>query len=197
GLITAVAAGTATITVTDPGTDAVKGKTLTVTVVVTKEMSGTEICHFTGKTPSLDNVKVTGNYSDSKGTVSYNGKDYDTCVKIESSTSITITPVADCKVTLMFDETSASKGLKIDGEKKTTDAKSTYSFNGTAGTTYTLTKGDVMNLFLIIFEKEGTGISTVETQQAGDTRRYNTAGQRIASPRRGQVYIQNGKKYVK
>ena len=139
-------------------------------------------------------MKVTGNYSDSKGTVSYNGKDYDTCVKIESSTSITITPVADCKVTLMFD--AAGKKLKIDGVQQTTDANNTYSFNGTAGKTYTLTKGDPMNLFLIIFEKEGTGISTVETQQAGDTRRYNTAGQRIASPRRGQVYIQNGKKYV-
>ena len=195
GLITAVAAGTATITVTDPGTDAVKGKTLTVSVVVTKEMSGTEICHFTGGAPSLDNVKVTGNYSTGKGTVTYNGKEYGTCVKIESSTSITITPVADCKVTLMFD--AASKKLKIDGVQQTTDANNTYSFNGTAGKTYTLTKGDSMNLFLIIFEKEGTGISTVETQQAGDTRRYNTAGQRIASPRRGQVYIQNGKKYVK
>ena len=195
GLITAVAAGTATITVTDPGTDAVKGKTITVTVVVTKEMSGTEICHFTGKKPSLDNVKVvTGNYSEKKS-VTYNGVTYGTCVKIKTETSITITPVADCKVSLIFD--AASKKLRIDGVQQTTDANNTYSFNGTAGKTYTLTKGDSMNLFLIIFEKEGTGISTVETQQAGDTRRYNTAGQRIASPRRGQVYIQNGKKYVK
>ena len=127
--------------------------------------------------------------------MTYNGKEYGTCVKMESSTSITITPVADCKVTLMFD--AAGKKLKIDGVQQTTDANNTYSFNGTAGKTYTLTKGESMNLFLIIFEKEGTGISTVETQQAGDTRRYNTAGQRIASPRRGQVYIQNGKKYVK
>ena len=44
---------------------------------------------------------------------------------------------------------------------------------------------------------EGTGISSVETETAGDTRRYNISGQRITSPRSGQVYIQNGKKYVK
>ena len=197
GLITAVGAGSATITVTDAGTDAIKGATLTVKVTVTKEMSGTEICSFdaSAKQPSMSNVVVTGNYSNSKGTVTYNGTTYTDCVKIESSTNITITPVADCKVTLIFDK--ASTGFKLDNETLTTDANAQYSFNGTAGTTYTLTKKDSMNLFLIVFEKVGTGISSVETETAGDTRRYNAAGQRIAAPRNGQVYIQNGKKYVK
>ena len=200
GLITAVAAGTATITITDAGTAEVKGAKLSVSVVVTKEMSGTEICSFNAstKSPSMSNVVVTGNYSNSKGTVTYNGQEYSDCVKMESSTNIAITPMADCKITLVFGTTDVSKRLKLDNTTFTTDANGMYSFNGTAGTTYTLTKGDSINLFLIIFEKNnGTGINEIETDNnANNSALYDIQGRRIVAPIKGQIYIVNGKKFI-
>lgn len=151
GEITAVAAGTATITITDAGNDNVKGKSLTVTVAVTKDMTGTVICHFTGNKPSSSMVTVvSGNYSNSKGTVTYNGTEYKYCVKMESGTVINITPSDDCKVTLIFDV--AGKKIKIDDTSITLDANGQYSFTAKGGTTYVLKKGDAINLFLIIFE---------------------------------------------
>ena len=200
GLITAVAAGTATITITDAGTAEVKGAKLSVSVVVTKEMSGTEICSFNAstKSPSMSNVVVTGNYSNSKGTVTYNGQEYSDCVKMESSTNIAITPMADCKITLVFGTSDVSKRLKLDNTTFTTDANGMYSFNGTAGTTYTLTKGDSINLFLIIFEKNnGTGINEIETDNnANNSALYDIQGRRIVAPVKGQIYIVNGKKFI-
>lgn len=163
GKITAIAQGNATITISDPGTSTVKGATLTVNVTVTEPTSGEEpdeptggedeepaedvICHFTDNSPSSDMVVVSGNIVNTKGTVTYDGKDYTYCTKIETDTKITITPTFDCDVTLVFD--LAGKRFKLDGTTYTTDKK--YTFAGTKGTTYTLTKGDAMNLFLIIF----------------------------------------------
>lgn len=166
GKITAVAAGTATITITDAGSATVKGGTKTVTVTVTaaetpgEEGGGNEpeqpapaeaiICHFTGNIPSSDMVTVvSGSYSNKKGTVTYDGTPYNNCVKMENATKITITPTFDCDITLIFD--AAGKNLKIGGTDYTTDANNQYNFEATAGTTYTLTKSDIMNLFLIVF----------------------------------------------
>lgn len=161
GEITGVAAGTTKVTVTDAGTENVKGGSVEITVTVESDNAGGDegdddptdgellICDFASNKPSSSMVKVAGNYSDVKGTVTYDGKDYTTCVKIETSTKITITPTLDCDVTLVFD--LAAKRLKLDGTACTTDGNKQYSFEGKANTTYTLTKGDAMNLFLVIF----------------------------------------------
>lgn len=113
------------------------------------------LCTFTGSQPSTPMVTVSGNYSTSKGTVTYDGQTYSTCVKMESSTVIYIHPTFDCTVTLVFD--LASKRLNLDGTTCTTDSDATYSFEATANTTYTLKKGDSMNLFLIVFTPKATG----------------------------------------
>lgn len=162
GKITAVAEGTATITITDAGSETVKGGSLTVAVTVTAQpgsgdddpedptASDEVVCHFTGKAISSDMVKkVVGSFSDSKGSVTYNDITYKICIKMESNTQITITPDFDCKITLVFD--LASKELKLDGTTYTTDANNLYTFIAKANTTYTLAKGDTMNLFLVIF----------------------------------------------
>lgn len=44
--------------------------------------------------------------------------------------------------------------------------------------------------------KVETGISDVKADEAKDGAIYNVAGQRIAAPAKGQIYIQNGKKYL-
>lgn len=44
--------------------------------------------------------------------------------------------------------------------------------------------------------KVETGISDVKADEAKNGAIYNVAGQRIAAPAKGQIYIQNGKKYL-
>lgn len=174
GLITAVATGTAIITVTDPGSTSTKGKSLTVNVTVTKDLTGKEICHFTNNTTSLDYVqKVAGNYSNGKGSVTYGDETYNNCLKMESSTNLTITPPSACKVTLVFGGSPAAAGqkFKLDGTSTTLDANGEYSFDATAGTTYTVTKESGINLFLIIFDAttSGGGEQGGGEQGGGDT----------------------------
>lgn len=196
GQITAVAAGSATITITDAGTDNVMGKTLTVTVAVTKDMTGTEVCDFTDKKPSSSMVDVSGNYSDSKGSVTYNGTEYKICVKMESKTSIKITPASDCKVTLVFyGDKSAGGNIYLNDTKTAVGSNGEYTFTATGGTTYELKKGDTMNLFLVIFEPVSTGINNIETASVNRAI-YSLDGRSIAEPQKGQLYIVNGKKYI-
>ena len=153
-----------------------------------------DICHFTDKKPSLAGITVTGNYSTSKGSVTYDEVEYSTCVKMESSTSITITPATDSRITLVFD--TPAKALKLNGAKQTTDASGQYSFDALGNTTYTLTKGDSINLFLIVIQKSSTtGVESVSLDNASAPE-YNIAGQRISNGKK-QIVIRNGKKVIK
>ena len=203
-VIAAPAAGetvTATFTIVAENQTSTKSYTINIKKGVDPStLPETEICYFTAstKSPSMSNVVVTGNYSTKKGTVTYNGQSYTDCVKMESSTNITVTPIADCKITLVFGTTEGSKRLKLNSTTFTTDANGMYSFDGTAGTTYTLTKGDSINLFLIIFEKNnGTGINEIETDNnANNSALYDIQGRRIVAPIKGQIYIVNGKKFI-
>lgn len=114
--------------------------------------TGAVVCSFTGNTPSSSQVVVTGNYSNSKGTVTYGGVEYSVCVKMESATQVVVTPVADCTVTFIFggSTSAANQKIKLDGEAVTLDANGQTTVDGTAGTAITLTKGDSINLFLIL-----------------------------------------------
>ena len=89
---------------------------------------------------------VSGNYSNSKGTVTYNGKSYSECLKIESSTKITFTLTEKVTMTFVFDV--ANSKIKIDGTSYTTDANGVCTVELAAGA-HTITKGDSMNLFYI------------------------------------------------
>ena len=115
------------------------------------------ICHFTGNTPSSSQVTVTGNYSDSKGSVTYGGTTYDICVKMESATEINVTPTASGNITLVFGGSTAASGKKVlvGSTKETVGSDGTYTFAGTAGTKYTIKKGDAINLFLVVFANGG------------------------------------------
>ncbi|MDE7349744.1 MAG: pectate lyase, partial [Muribaculaceae bacterium] len=107
------------------------------------------ICSFAGKAPSSNLVTVTGNYSTSKGTATYAGVSYNTCVKIESATSITVTPPQTMKMTLVFGDNETAN-IKINGSKVTAES-STYTTEISESTI--LTKADTRNLFLIVLEK--------------------------------------------
>ena len=176
--------------------------TKTYTINITKGVDPAtlpekDICHFIleTKSPSKSYVSVTGNYSNSKGSVTYDGETYTDCVKMESATQITITPPYDCTVTLVFGE--AGKRIKLNGEAQVTGADGRHSFAANASQQYLLTKGDVANLFLVILEKQtSTGISLLQPSATKGQAQYTIDGRRITSPRAGTVYISGGKKRI-
>jgi len=73
--------------------------------------------------------------------------------------------------------------------------------NVEAGREYLIIAGGQknLNLSMITFEADASGISTITTseQSVKNGAMYNLAGQRISAPVSGQIYIMNGKKYIK
>ena len=114
--------------------------------------SASEVCSFTGSKPSVSYVTVTGNYSTAKGSVTYGGTTYNTCVKMESSTKVVITLSAQSDVTFVFggSTSAASKQFKLNGTAYTLGSDGTLTKTLSAGT-YTITKSASINLFAIAF----------------------------------------------
>ena len=173
--IAAPAAGaTATAVFTVTNADAVMKYTIIIDKTqaepVTPDQPGLDgitIVYFESKTPVCDNADVStlikdvnANYSTSKGEVTYLGAKYAECMKMESATTFTLTPTANCTITLVFD--TPSKNVKVDGNKIKTDSNGLLAMNATAGTSYVITKGDSMNLFAIAFEPTATGITELK-----------------------------------
>ena len=117
----------------------------------TTDSSETVIVDFSSSASSNTSYVTvnTGNFSSSKGTATYNGTTYSTCLKMESSTDVTLTCPSACSVTLVFgDDETAS--FKLDGTAYT-GSGSTYTLSLDAGS-YTLTKNTTVNLYLVVFE---------------------------------------------
>ncbi len=93
-----------------------------------------------------DFYTVTGNYSNSKGKVTYNGTTYEECLKMETETRITFTLTEKVTMTFVFDV--ASKKFNVDGTSYTTDANGVCTVELAVGA-HTITKGDAINLFYI------------------------------------------------
>ncbi len=159
-------------------------------------IEGTQICHFSNNTPSLSMVKLaSGNYSNSKGSVSYNGTTYSNCIKMETATDIVITPTSNCTVTLIFGGSTAAGGkkIKLDDVSKTLDANGQFSFEAKANTAVHLKKGDGINLFLIVFKADETDLSDIILDSIKNLF-YNLNGQVVSRPEMNTFIIHNGKK---
>lgn len=171
GLITAVGAGKATITITDAGNDNVKGASKTVNVTVTKDMTGKSLVTFTfdGNTLSCSDTSLVDLVAaNGKGglSVAFGDQTLTAGAKMESSTQINITPSSDANVTLIFDV--AGKKFSLNGTNYTTDANAQYSFDGTGGTTYVLKKVDTsVNLVGVLFDF-GNGGNTGGGDEGGE-----------------------------
>ena len=87
---------------------------------------------------------ITGNLSDSKGTVNYGGLTLTQCLKIESSTNISFTTAKDATITLVFNNTFSGR-IKIDGNNYNVSA-GILQVQLSAGA-HTITKGDTANLY--------------------------------------------------
>ena len=114
---------------------------------------------------------ISGNYSESKGSVIYNGMTLTKCLKIETATSISFTCDTDSELTLVFNSNFAKK-IKIDGVK-------TAATNGivkvkVAKGTHTITKGDTTNLFYISVAPLGSQQETTTAAQETTTAAQET-----------------------
>ncbi len=111
---------------------------------------GTITCTFDKNgTPSNSFFTVVGNGSNSKGKATVDGKEYTTCLKIESATSVKFTLTDTRKMTLYFGDTETAS-IKINGTQISGTA-STYTQTLAAGN-YELTKDKSVNLFYIKIE---------------------------------------------
>ena len=106
--------------------------------------SGDLIHNFTldGTTSSF--YAITGNLSDTKGTVSYNGLTLTQCLKIESGTAISFTTTEDGTLTLVFNA-DFSGNIKINSASYTATS-GLLTLEIPAGS-YEITKADVANLY--------------------------------------------------
>ena len=116
-------------------------------------IEGTIGCNFQSKAPSNTSFTVSGNYSDSKGTATVDGVTYTTCLKIESSTSISFTTTEKMKMTLYFGSNDTKCSIKVDGTKVSGDTATKNLSTEIEAGSHTLTKADSCNLFYIKLEK--------------------------------------------
>ena len=100
---------------------------------------------------------ITGSTSDGKGSVTYNGVTYDKCLKMESKTNITFKASSKGKLTLVFKE--ASKNIVVNDTEYTTDTNGIATVDVAAGNV-TVTKGDAINLFYMVYTPSGTSETT-------------------------------------
>ena len=115
---------------------------------------GDEIHNFTLSGTSSTFYSITGNLSDSKGTVTYSDLTLTQCLKIESSTVISFTTTQESTLTLVFN-TDFSGNIKINGTNYAVTA-GLLTRTIPAGS-YQITKADVANLYYIsIFYPTGT-----------------------------------------
>ena len=73
-----------------------------------------KVHNFSTDGTSSDFYTISGKLSSNKGTVSYNGRSLDTCLKIESKTKITFTTTDKAELVLVFNQKNSSD-IKVDG----------------------------------------------------------------------------------
>ncbi len=125
-------------------------------------VEGAQIQNFTENGKESAFFNISGNLSDSKGTVTYNGLTLKQCLKMESITNISFTSDKAGTLTLVFKE--SAKKVKVDGEKYTLETN-VLTVDLEAGT-HTVTKGDSINLFYMVFEPLSGGDDAAEPTEA-------------------------------
>ena len=98
---------------------------------------------------SISGFTITGNTATNKGSNTYNGTTYTTCIKMESSTSIGFTLDSSKTVILVLASTESGKRINIDGTTYTADSSGYVTVTLAAGS-HTITKKDTANLFVIV-----------------------------------------------
>ncbi len=162
----------------------------------TPPVEGSIFCTFDKSgTPSSSFFTVVGNGSNSKGVATIDGQTYDTCLKMESSTSIKFTLATSMEMTLYFGDTEIAS-IKID-DKKISGTGSTYTQTLEAGE-HELKKDKSVNLFAIRLQGSNTGISSIGKEKANASNWYKIDGRKQkGQPDHKGLYINNGKKVIR
>ena len=122
-----------------------------------------KVHNFTESGTTSDFYSITGSIATNKGTATYNGLTLTKCLKMESSTSIKFTAPSAGKLTLVFGGTTAAsgKGVKVNGTSKKVGSDGTLTVTvDVAKGAVTVTKGDSINLFYMIYTPSGTSETT-------------------------------------
>ncbi|MDR1653981.1 MAG: pectate lyase [Prevotellaceae bacterium] len=154
------------------------------------DIEGGGLCDLMNSSRSV--FSITGNSSDSKGSVTYNGTVYNCCLKMESGTNISFTAIEASTLTLVFGGSTSANGknVKIDGVNHTIDATQILTSQLEAGA-HSITKGDAINLFYMSL------VPDVVTENIGNTFDktavkiiyYNISGQKINNFTANQLII--------
>ncbi|NDW13175.1 T9SS C-terminal target domain-containing protein [Bacteroides sp. 214] len=120
--------------------------------------------NFTANGLESSFFSITGNLSTDKGTVTYGGMTLTQCLKMESATVISFTITEESTLTLVFMTDEGGKRVKINDVNKTTDSY-IYTIDLPADT-YTIKKGDTMNLFYMsVASKNATSIKDIAKEK--------------------------------
>ena len=120
-----------------------------------------KVHNFTESGTTSDFYSITGSIATNKGTATYNGLTLTKCLKMESSTSIKFTAPSAGKLTLVFGGTTAAsgKGVKVNGTSKKVGSDGILTVDVAKGAV-TVTKGDAINLFYMVYTPSGTSETT-------------------------------------
>ncbi|MCR5216909.1 MAG: pectate lyase, partial [Lachnospiraceae bacterium] len=102
---------------------------------------------FTASGLDSDYFTISGNLSDSKGSVTYNGVEYTTCLKIESKTKVTFKTSKEATLVLVLDKSKAK--IKVDGDTITADSNGIVTVSLSSGS-HTIAKKDSVNCFYMV-----------------------------------------------
>lgn len=152
-------------------------------------------CYFTGQKPSNPFYAISGNCSNSHGSATINGVTHTDCLKMESKTSIKFTIAEEMTLTLVFADGSVPN-IKIDGEKVSASGSSIITRTLPAGA-HELTKADSHYLFYINLSGGSSAVKILTADDEDDAPLYDLQGRRVVRPQSGNVYIRNGKKFLK
>jgi pectate lyase len=122
------------------------------------EITGDVVHNFSESGTTSTYFDISGNLSDSKGTVVFNDLTLTQCLKIESSTSIKFTTTEEASLTLVFNPTFAGR-IKVDGTSYTASAGIVTITIAAGG--HEITKTDVANLYYINIDFVETGTSNI------------------------------------
>ncbi len=141
----------------DTYTEVIPKKGSTDTPDVPAPSEGSYVQNFTASGMTSDFYSITGSTSTSKGSVTYNGLTLTTCLKMESRTNISFTAPSAGKLTLVFGGTTAASGksVKINGTEAKVGSDGTVTVDVAKGAV-TVTKGDAINLFYMVYTPDGT-----------------------------------------
>ena len=132
------------------------------------ETSFSGVVYFTGDGTTTSNEDVvsveSGTMKTKPGTITYKNVEYSNALKIESSTSVTLTLTAKSSVVLVFNSTNKGNKIKVDGAEYTIEDNGTITVPKLGSGTHTITRGNGESYFYAVDIQPAGASLTITTQ---------------------------------